>query len=69
MQYGAAGIERDRALQPFLSAADVARLFLRHRQLEQRADVVRVVLQQRRKLFDRLRLLAKQRIRAAQLPA
>ena len=51
-------IERQRALQPLLRAADVTSLLLRHRELEQGTNIVRLILEQRAELFDCLRLLA-----------
>ena len=69
VQQRALGIELERALQTFLRALDVAGLFLGQRELQQRAHVARVVLQQRAKLLGRLRLLAEQREGAPELPA
>ena len=69
MQERAAGIERQRALETRLRLLDVARLLFGERELEQRADVVRAVLQERAKLFRRVGLLAEQRERAAELPS
>ena len=69
VQQRALGIERERALETRLRALDVAGLFLGQRELQQRADVARVVLQQRAKLLGRLRLLPKQREACARAPS
>jgi hypothetical protein len=65
----AVGIERERMLHAGLRPLHVAGLFLRERQLEQGADVVRLVLQEYTELFRRRFVLAEQRECATELPS
>ena len=69
LQQRAVGVERERALDALLRALDVAGLLFGERELQQRGDVVRGVLQQRAKLLGGLVLLAEQRERPPELPA
>ncbi len=68
VQQRALGVELERPLEERLRLLDVARLLFGERELQQRADVVRAVLQHRAKLLRGLGLLAEQRERAAKLP-
>ena len=65
----ARGIEPDRVLEPVLRGAEIAARLLREPELDDGAEIVRVVPQQRRELGDGLVRLPEQRVRTAELPA
>src|SRR5439155_1981171 len=61
-------IHRQRLIEPALRHLDVADRLLREAELDQRAEIVRVILQQRLELDDGVGVSPQQRVRAAQLP-
>ncbi len=69
VQQRARGIEHQCALEVVLRFVDVAGLLLGHRELQQRADIVAVVAQNRAEFRGGVFLLAEERERPAQLPA